>query len=209
MRLEVLPLAITMMAGPQVISAVIFVTSERPVTVSLAFIAAIFVGCTLGVTLTWGISELLGNKVDFGDPSDSSSGYSRIQIVLVALLILLALRAWRTRETAKPPKWLSGLMSADEKHAFVAGLAMITIFPSDAVVLTSVGFDLSVNGADPIAALPFLLATTLIAAVPLLAYLLFGARAKRAMPKARDWMHSHSWVLNIAASCIFITLILS
>jgi hypothetical protein len=48
----------------------------------------------------------------------------------------------------------------------------------------------------------------LIAALPLLGYLLFHRRARTAMPKVRDWMNSHAWLVNIIVYCIFIVLIL-
>jgi hypothetical protein len=38
---------------------------------------------------------------------------------------------------------------------------------------------------------------------------LFRKRAEVAMPKVRDWMNSHSWVINIFVYLVFIALILS
>jgi hypothetical protein len=52
------------------------------------------------------------------------------------------------------------------------------------------GVNLQHHGDDLIAAVPFLALTLLIAALPLLANLLLGRRAKEAMPKVRDWMTS-------------------
>ena len=48
----------------------------------------------------------------------------------------------------------------------------------------------------------------LIAALPLLLYLLFQRRAKRIMPRVRDWMNSNSWLVNIIVCGVFILLIL-
>ena len=63
-------------------------------------------------------------------------------------------------------------------------------------------------GSSLVDALPFIAATTLIAALPLIGYLLFGRRAREAMPKVRDWMNANSWVVSIIAYGIFIVLIL-
>jgi small neutral amino acid transporter SnatA (MarC family) len=41
MNEAILPLAITMMAGPQIMSAIIFVIASKPVKVSASFIALI------------------------------------------------------------------------------------------------------------------------------------------------------------------------
>jgi hypothetical protein len=51
-------------------------------------------------------------------------------------------------------------------------------------------------------------ATVLIAALSLLLYLLFQRRAKRIMPRVRDWMNSNSWLVNIIVCAVFIALIL-
>jgi hypothetical protein len=48
-----------------------------------------------------------------------------------------------------------------------------------------------------------------IAALPLLFFLVFHHRAVRAMPSVRDWVNSHSWLVNIIACLIFVVLILT
>jgi hypothetical protein len=61
--------------------------------------------------------------------------------------------------------------------------------------------------AAPAAAPPFLVLTLLIAALPLLAYLLFGRRAREAMSRVRDFMTEEAWLVNIAVLGLFIVLI--
>jgi len=208
MSLQVLPLAITMMAGPQIMSAIIFVTHSRAVRVSLAFIAGVAIGVTLGVTVTRGLAALLGSNTSLGGSGDAGSAGTIIQIGLVALLIAAAIRNYVKRATIEPPKWLGALMEADEKKAFTLGFLLLTIFPSDAIVLLTVGANLEQNGNSVIDALPFIGLTVLIATLPLLGYLLFRRRAVQAMPKVRDWMNSNSWLINIIVYGIFILLIL-
>jgi len=72
----------------------------------------------------------------------------------------------------------------------------------------TVGVNLEQNNLGLLAALPFIAATTLIAALPLLLYLLFSSRAERLMPQVRDWMNANSWLVNIIGCVIFIALIL-
>jgi hypothetical protein len=208
MNTEVLPLAITMMAGPQIMSAIIFVTHPRAVRVSLAFIAGVAIGVTLGVTVARGIASLLGSATSLGDSGDTSSAGTIIQIGLILLLIASAIRNFVKRATIEPPKWLGKLMEADEKKAFALGFLLLTIFPSDAIVLLTVGANLEQNGLSVLDALPFMGLTVLIAALPFLAYVLFHRRAIRAMPKVRDWMNTNSWLINIIVCVIFILLIL-
>ena len=208
MNSQVLPLAITMMAGPQIMSAIIFVTSKDAVKLSIAFIAGVAIGVTVGVTITRGLASLLGSSVSLGDSSDSGSAGTIIQIGLVGLLVASAVRNWVKRATIEPPKWLGALQEANARKAFLLGLLLLTIFPSDAVVLLTVGANLEQNGQSVLDALPFIGLTILIAALPFLAFLLFHRRAITAMPKLRDWMNTNSWLVNIIVCGIFIVLIL-
>ena len=204
LNVEVLPLAITMMAGPQIMSAIIFVTAKRAVPVSAAFVAGVALAATLGTAIALALADLLS----LGDSSDSGSKGSVLQYVLVGLLVLAAIKTYLGRETAEPPKMLGRLQEADPKLALRTGFLLILLFPSDVLVLLTVGTNLAQSDSSLVDALPFVLATTLIAALPLLGYLLFRRRAVTAMPKVRDWMNANSWVVNIIACVIFIVLIL-
>ena len=52
MSLAVFPLAITMNAGPQIMSAIIFVTASKPLKLSAYFMAGVVIAVTVGVTIT-------------------------------------------------------------------------------------------------------------------------------------------------------------
>jgi len=204
MNLQILPLAITMMAGPQIMSAIIFVTAPKALRVSVPFLAGVAIATTVGVIITTTIASLLS----LGDPSDSGSSGNIIQYVLVGLLVALAIKNYVGRETAEPPRWLSALQSADVKRAFMTGLLVILLMPSDIIIMLTVGTNLAQNNAGLVAALPFIGATVLVAALPLLFFVLFHRRAQQFMPKVRDWMNTHSWLVNIIVCGVFIALIL-
>ncbi|MEV0637929.1 GAP family protein [Streptomyces sp. NPDC050619] len=208
MDLQILPLAITMMVGPQIMSAIIFVTTPRAVRVSSAFLLGVAVATTAGVAITRGLAALLGGAVDFGSSSDQGSAGKIIQYVLVGLLLFAAVKNYVTRATAEPPKWLGTLMTADPRRALKTGLLVILLMPSDIVIMLTVGSHLEQSDTGFGGAVPFIAATVLVAALPLLAYLIMGERAKRAMPKVREWVNTHSWLVNIIACLIFIALIL-
>jgi hypothetical protein len=182
------------------------VTSKNAVRLSIAFIAGVAIGVTGGVAVAKGIVSLLG--LSLGDSSSRSSLGTIIQIALVVLLAAAAVRNYVKRATIEPPKWLAALMEAEPKKAFALGLLLLTIFPSDAVILFTVGTNLEQNGSSLVSALPFIGLTILIAALPFLFYLVFHRRAIKAMPKVRDWMNTNSWLVNIIVCGIFIILIL-
>ncbi|QFG23147.1 GAP family protein [Actinomadura sp. WMMB 499] len=207
MSVEILPLAVTMMAGPQIISAIILVTGRRAVPVSAAFLLGVAIATTAGVAAARGVAALVGGGIEMGGHGHGDAGKA-IQYALVALLVAAALKNYVRRETVEPPKWLAALLEADARKAFVTGLLIILLMPSDIVVLLTVGANLEQNGSGFAAALPFIGATVLIAALPLLFRLLLRRRAVHVMPRVRDWLDAHAWVVNVAACLIFIVLIL-
>jgi Sap, sulfolipid-1-addressing protein len=209
MSLAVLPLAITMNAGPQIMSALIFVTAQKPLKLSAYFLAGVVIAVSVGVTLTFSLASVLGNGLSLGDSSDSGSLGNIIQYVLVGLLVFASIRSYLTRATSEPPRWLGALQNAKPTTAFTTGLLLLSVFPSDLVVLMTVGVNLAQSNSSLLSALPFVVATILIAALPLLSYLLFRRRAERLMPKVRDWMNTNSWLVNIIVYIVFILLILA
>jgi Sap, sulfolipid-1-addressing protein len=208
MSLAVLPLAITMNAGPQIMSALIFVTASKPLKLSAYFMAGVVIAVSVGVTITYTLASVLGGSISLGDPSDSGSLGNIIQYALVGLLVFASIRSYLTRATSEPPRWLGTMQNAKPRTAFLAGLLLLSVFPSDFVVLITVGVNLAQSNSSLLAALPFVATTILIAALPMLSYLLFRRRAEVLMPKVRDWMNTNSWLVNIIVYVVFILLIL-
>jgi hypothetical protein len=207
MDTAILPLAITMMAGPQILSAIIFVTGDQPVKVSLAYVAGVAVAAATSV-LFW---YLLVGELHLSPSSSAkpSTALHIVSLVLVGLLILASVKAFLGRETAEPPKWLGSLQDAGWRHAFRLGLLLILFMPSDLVIAATTGAHLQSEGHAYADALPFIALTAVIAALPVIFDLLFRRRAKVAMPKVRDWMNANSALVNIAVYVIFIVLILA
>jgi uncharacterized membrane protein YidH (DUF202 family) len=198
-----------MNAGPQIMSAIIFVTAPKPLKLSAYFLAGVVIAVTAGLTITYTLATVLGNSTSLGDSSDSGSLGNIIQYVLVGLLVFLSIRSYVRRETIEPPRWLGAMQNAKPRTAFTTGLLLLSVFPSDLVILVTVGVNLAQNNASLLGAVPFIVATILIAALPVLSYLLVRRRAQRLMPKVRDWMNTNSWLVNIIVYVVFIVLILA
>jgi hypothetical protein len=107
MSLAVIPLAITMNAGPQIMSAIIFVTANKPLKLSAYFLTGVVIAVTVGLTITYTLASVLGNSISLGDSSDSGSLGNIIQYVLVGLLVLLSIKSYVGRETSEPPGGLA------------------------------------------------------------------------------------------------------
>jgi len=204
--MEVLPLALTMMVGPQIITSIILVTARRPITASLAYIAGIFCASLVGTLAFYFLAQLLHLGPE--EPGHPSNLAIAIQTGLVIVLIVMAIRTYINRDQAHLPAWMSTLQDASPRTAFRTALTLIFLMPTDLITMSAVGINLaSHNGTNYVRLLPFLLTTTFIAATPLLAYSIFRKRAVVAMPIVRLWMESNSWVVNIVAYGFFLFLV--
>jgi cytochrome c biogenesis protein CcdA len=196
----VLPLAIVMSAGPQIITAVFLATSRDAKRTSLAFLAGVAAATTIGVTVFYFIGDGL-------KPSDNS-GRTWFDWLIVGLLVLLALRVFVKRESAEPPKWMGRLQTADTRFAGKIGLLLYLLMPTDVISMATVGAYLASQDAPWWHSLGFVGLTVLIAGLPLIAVLLLGRRAETLLPTVRTWMSDNSWIVNEAVILFFLAMTL-
>ncbi|WP_425281041.1 GAP family protein [Stackebrandtia nassauensis] len=203
-----LPLAVTMMVGPQIMAATVFVMNARAIRVSAAFLAGVALATTAGVVVARGLASVLGGVVLSGGGSLSAGWVGvLVQLGLVVLLLVLALVSFLGRGDARPPRWLEALMSATPSMALRTGLMVILTMPSDIVIMLTVGVNLDHHGETVLAAVPFIVATVLVASLPLGFYLVLRDRAERVMPRVRDWLNVNSWVVNVGVCLFFAALV--
>lgn len=200
---EILPLAITMMAGPQIISAVMIITGKYPVKSSVAYVASVALAVSAGTLGLLVLFSVLGVE----SLTKKNSSGSVVETFLIGALVLLSLKTFLNRAEIKAPKWMESLQAAEPKAAFKLGLTLILVMPSDILIMTTVALHLTSRGASFFKALPFVFTTTLIAGLPLILYGVFHRRAAQAMPAVRGWMESHSWLIQIAVYLIFVFLL--
>src|SRR5262249_47616028 len=132
-QLPIIPLALLMVMGVQILTAIFLVTSEEPVKNSGAMLLGVFVGTSLSLLIWFGLYELLG--INPGSSSDSSP--SAADWVVAGLLALVGIHAFLNRHTAGVPKWMSGLQKADPKSAFTLAFLLFLLMPPDIVAVIS------------------------------------------------------------------------
>jgi hypothetical protein len=193
--LTLLPMAFVMIAGPQILSAIFLATSEDWRRTSLAYIVGAALSITLFVTLAY---LLLNGASDQGASNDS------LYVVVLVLLLVAMLRTYLKRHEAKVPKWMEKLQTATPRFAFMLGAALLGVFPTDILTSAAVGSYLAAHGDPWWHMLPFLGLTLLLLAIPSLMILALGERAHVLLPKVREWMTSHSWVVNEIVLALFV-----
>src|SRR5215207_3009262 len=192
-----LPMAIVMIAGPQILSAIFLVTSDNWWRNSIAYLAGAAFSITAIVTIAFFVST---------GAADQGVSNKAIYIVVLALLVFAAWHVFATRKEAEPPKWMGKLQAASPGFSFRLGFLLLGVFPTDILTSFAVGSYLSSQGDPWWHFLPFLGLTLLLLASPAIAALAFGKRAQAFLPKARDWMNDNSWVVSEVVIVFFIAL---
>ncbi|WP_254545385.1 GAP family protein [Halomarina pelagica] len=193
--LAVVPMAVVMIAGPQILSAIFLAMSEPWRRNSAAFVA----GAALSITLVVTIAYLSGNGA-----TDQGASNDTLHLVVLALLLVAMVYVYARRKQSKPPKWMGRLQRATPKFSFVLGFLLLGLFPSDLLTSIAVGTYLAAHGEPWTHSLGFIALTLLFLSLPALALLAFGQRAEDLLPKGRDWINTHSWVVSEVVILFFI-----
>jgi hypothetical protein len=203
-QLQILPLTLVMVMGPQILTAIFLVTSRQPVRNSIAMLIGVLLAASLGLAIWFGLADAIGLE----PKGEGESGPSTVDYVLAALLAALAVHVVLTRGTAQTPKWMNALQEAEPKRAFALGFALILLMPTDiAATISTTGY-LHDAGLDRVDGWPLVAGTTLLMALPLIGFLLLGKRAERALPRIRDGLTTNAWVVNLVVIVYFITQVL-
>jgi hypothetical protein len=197
-QLQVLPLALIMVMGPQILTAIFLVTSREPVKNSISLLVGVVLAASLSMVIWYGLVKAIGI-----DPS-GDSGPSTTDYVVAGLLALVAIRTFLKRGEAKVPGWMTALQEAEPKRSFGLGFLLILLMPTDIVAVISTVNFLHDKGLNALHAWPVVAACTLLMALPILGFLLLGHRARDAMPRIRDWLTTNSWLVNIVVIVYFI-----
>ncbi len=194
---KILPLAIVMIAGPQILSAIFLATTERWRQNSVAYVAGASLSISIIVAIAYYVSD---------GAAEEGASREGLYVVVLVLLLFAALRTYLKREESEPPKWMGKLQEATPGFSFKLGFLLLGVFPTDIVTSVAVGTFLSSQG-DPLwHYLPFLALTLLLLALPALTIVALRERGQALLPKVRDWMNNNSWIVNEIVIGLFIVL---
>jgi hypothetical protein len=199
---SVLPLTFVMVAGPQFISAVFFATSVNWKGTSAAYV----LGAAVSITGFYSAAYFLAKEAKGGGPGGGGGRSDTVSVVVLVLLVVLALHVFLSRKQAEPPKWMGRLQTATPRFAFLLGLLLLGVFPTDLLTSVSAGSHVANDGGAWADGVPFIALTLLLLALPSLLVVLLGQRAKAVLPKVRDWMDTNSWVVSEIVIVFFIVL---
>jgi hypothetical protein len=200
---EVLPLALVMVVGPQIVTAFFLATSVRWAANSAAFVGGAAIAMIGVVSVVYAAANVAGAG---GTGGHSTAVRDALDGLVLALMLFLIVRVYRARRASEQPRWMGRLHDATPSFALKLGLALVGVFPTDIATSIAVGARLAREGAPWWQCLPFVLLTLLLLALPALAVVTTGKRAAVLLPRTRDWMNAHAWVINVAVLGFFAVL---
>jgi cytochrome c biogenesis protein CcdA len=198
--LTVLPMAVVMSAGPQIVTATFLATSQGAKRNSLAFLAGVATSTTIGVTVFF----LLGS----GIAGKQEEGKDWLDWLIIGLLVFLLIWVFLKRNETHPPKWMGRLQDANPRFAVTIGLLLYLLMPTDLIAMATVGAYVARQGEPWWHTLGFVVLTILIAGLPFIALLAMGRRAESVLPRIRQWMNANSWMVNEAVLLFFLAMTL-
>jgi membrane protein DedA with SNARE-associated domain len=202
----VLPMAFVMVAGPQIVTAILLATGVRPRRDSAFFLLGAGVATAIGVTAACWLTGFLGKHAS---PLKGDDRIERaVDLAIAVLLLFLAWRVFRQRRQTSPPRWMAKLETATPLFALKMGFLLFLLLPGDLLSMATVGAYLAHHDAPWWHSLLFVALTVGLAGLPLLLLLSLGKRARVLLPGVRDWMTKNSWIVSEVLIAFFLLMTL-
>ena len=195
-----LALAVGIALSPMpIIAVVLMLTSRRAKINGPAFV----VGWLIGLAVVGAIVLVVAGSAGAATSGSPAPWVGWVKIALGALLLLVAVRQFRSRPRGdgQPamPKWMAGI--DDMKPLAALGLAAVLSGANPKNLLLAVGGATAIAGTgipagqQALAYLVFALIGTVGVATPVVIFFAMGARSEKLLAGLRDWMSAHNAVI--------------
>ena len=182
-----------------IIAAILMLLSSRARVTGTGFLLGWVLGIVVAVTAFTLLSAILPAE----DPDGPQPITGVVQLVLGALLLLLAGRQWRGRPRAgaEPamPKWMQAIDSITFPKALGLGFLLSAVNPKNLLLAASAGVTIGASGLSAGAFVLVIGIFTLIAAstvlVPVVGYLVAADRLRGPLDGLRRWLSKENAVI--------------
>jgi threonine/homoserine/homoserine lactone efflux protein len=205
---QMLPFAVGVAISPMpIVAIVLMLVTPKAKTNGLAFL----LGWVVGILIVGTIALLIVNPDRSSESGGKATWVSWLELVLGLLLLLVAVRQWRSRpqEGEEPaiPKWMGALDGLTPVKALGAGMLLSGVNPKNLIFI--------IGGADAIAQtyisgsqeaivwLIFMLIASLGVVTPVIIYFVMGERAAAVLEGLKDWMARNNTAI-MAVLCVII-----
>lgn len=197
---EILPLALGVAISPiPIIAAILMLLSPRARVTSVGFL----LGWVLGIVVAVTVFTLLSSILPEQDSDASNPAQGTIQLILGALLLLLAVGQWRKRPRrgVEPamPKWMQAIDKMTFPVAFGLGFVLSAVNPKNLLMGAGAGVDIGSAGLAVGEIVLVIAVFTVIAAstvlVPVVGYLVAASKLRDPLDALRGWLEKENAVI--------------
>jgi len=197
---EVLPLALGVAISPiPIIAAILMLLSPRAKVTGVGFLLGWIIGIVVAVIVFTALSTVLPAE----DPAQARPIRGAVQLVLGALLIVMAVGQWRKRprQGAEPvlPKWMEALDTISFPLAAGFGFLLAAVNPKNLLMAVGAGTAIGAGGLDGGATTVVIVVYTLLAGstvlVPVTAYLVAAERLRGPLDALHHWLGRENAVI--------------
>ena len=196
---EILPLAVGIAISPiPIIAAILMLLSPRAKGTSVGFMIGWLAGIVIAIVLSSMLSSVIPSETGGKSPVAGV-----IKIILGVLLLVLAIKQWRTRPAkgnqASLPKWMSAIDSMSAVKALWLGFLLAAANPKNLLLAIAAGVivgsaGLTVGQTAVVITIFVLLAASTVL-VPVFGYLVASARLAGPLDKLRQWLIDNNAVI--------------
>lgn len=204
---QTLPMAVGVALSPIPIVAVILILFTPGARLnSVSFL----IGWVLGLAAAGIIVIILGN-IAGGDQGDGSTTIALVKIVLGGLLLLLALRSWRSRpgenEQPEMPRWMKALDSFNATKSAGVAFLLSGVNPKNFALTAGAALTITatISGTGEQAAVlaVYIAIASLTIGGPVFAYLIAGDRSEGFLSSLKQWLAANNAAVIAVILIIF------
>lgn len=191
---EVLPLAVGVAISPvPIIAVILMLLSRNAGATSTGF----GLGWVIGIFAVTGIVLTLAGSITTDGGAGPVIGW--IKIVLGVLLILLAVKQWRSRADTAPPKWMTAIDEFTFVKATGLGLVLSAVNPKNLLLCVSAGVTIGSaglsGGSTAVVWLVFTVLSACSVLTPVVGYAMAADRMTGALDASRAWLQANNHVM--------------
>ncbi|WP_114854588.1 GAP family protein [Brachybacterium sp. YJGR34] len=197
---DVLPLALGVAISPiPIIAAILMLLSPKARTTSVGFL----IGWIAGIVVAISLFTLLSSVLPEQDPDAAQPIKGVIQLLLGALLFVIAAKQWGKRpqegEEAALPTWMKAIDTFTLGKALGLGFLLSAVNPKNLIMAAGAGVtvgsaSLSAGSTITVLAVFTVLAASTVA-VPVVGYLLAADRLRGVLDALRTWLARENAVI--------------
>ena len=205
---EVLIFAVGVAISPVPIIAVILMLFSARARVN----GPVFLlGWVLALGVVSAVVCVVSDQSNASSSSTASDTISWGKIVFGVLFLLLAIKQWRSRPApgVEPsmPKWMAGIDAFTPGKAFGLGVLLAGVNPKNLLLTVAAAAGLAQLGLSTtdvvVSLIVFVVVGSLTIAVPVVYYLVGGAKAKTELDELKGWLAVHNAAVMAVLFVVF------